>query len=110
MDQTKRRAPSTAFKPGQSGNPGGRPAVVKEVQDLAREHTKEALSALVEILNDKAAPAAARVSAASAILDRGYGKPQQTIDANINKPHEDWLDELAQRGALGQVDGSESRH
>jgi hypothetical protein len=28
------------------------------------------------------APAAARISAASALLDRGYGKPLQTVDAN----------------------------
>ena len=28
------------------------------------------------------APAAARISAASALLDRGYGKPVQTVDAN----------------------------
>jgi hypothetical protein len=31
---------------------------------------------------DPKAPAAARISAASALLDRGYGKPLQTVDAN----------------------------
>ena len=33
--------------------------------------------------------AAARVSAVSAILDRGWGKPQHAIDANMN-----WMDTL----------------
>jgi hypothetical protein len=33
------------------------------------------------------APAAARIAAASALLDRGYGRPLQTVDAsntNVN--------------------------
>ena len=67
------------FKKGQSGNPGGRPKVVAEVRELARAHTGEAVQTLVSIMtNHKAAPAA-RVSAANALLDRGYGKPPQHI-------------------------------
>ena len=34
-------------------------------------------------MKDKAAPPAARVSAATAILDRAYGKPAQTVNANV---------------------------
>jgi hypothetical protein len=67
------------FKKGQSGNPGGRPKVVAEVKELAREHTGKAIETLVAIMsNPKAAPAA-RVSAANSLLDRGYGKPPQHI-------------------------------
>ena len=67
------------FKKGQSGNPGGRPKVVAEVKELAREHTGEAIKTLVSIMtNPKSAPAA-RVSAANSLLDRGYGKPPQHI-------------------------------
>jgi hypothetical protein len=67
------------FKKGQSGNPGGRPKVVSEVKELARAHTAEAIQTLVSIMtNPKSAPAA-RVSAANALLDRGYGKPPQHI-------------------------------
>ena len=67
------------FKKGQSGNPGGRPKVIAEVKELARAHTGEAIDTLVSIMaNAKAAPAA-RVSAANALLDRGYGKPPQHI-------------------------------
>jgi hypothetical protein len=65
------------FEKGQSGNPGGRPKVVAEVKELARAHTGEAIKTLVSIMtNPKSAPAA-RVSAANALLDRGYGKPPQ---------------------------------
>ena len=67
------------FKKGQSGNPGGRPKVVAEVKELARAHTGEAIETLVSIMtNPKSAPAA-RVSAANALLDRGFGKPAQHI-------------------------------
>lgn len=66
------------FKPGQSGNPKGRPVVDKDVQKLAREYTQQALDALVLALGEPRN----RVAAAVAILDRGHGKPGQTIDLN----------------------------
>jgi hypothetical protein len=62
------------FKPGQSGNPGGRPAVVKDIRALARKHTREAVEALVGVVRNKKAPPAAIVAAANSLLDRGYGR------------------------------------
>ncbi|MGE4658245.1 MAG: DUF5681 domain-containing protein, partial [Gammaproteobacteria bacterium] len=70
---------STTFKPGVSGNPGGRPKVLSEVRDLAREHTVTAIDTLVSIMCNEKAPAAASTAAAQAILDRGYGKPSQAM-------------------------------
>jgi hypothetical protein len=71
------------FQKGHSGNPGGRPKVVAEVRELAREHTGKAIETLVSIMtNTKGAPAA-RVSAANALLDRGYGKPPRTSLARV---------------------------
>jgi uncharacterized protein DUF5681 len=75
---------STSWEPGRSGNPRGRPKVVAEVRDLARHHTSAAIGVLTAIMNDPKVAAAARVTAATAILDRGWGKPQQPIDADIN--------------------------
>ena len=45
--------------------------------ELARSHTATALETLVAVMTDMAAPAAARVTAANSLLDRGYGKPRQ---------------------------------
>jgi hypothetical protein len=71
------------FEKGQSGNPGGRPKVIAEVKELSRAHTGAAIETLASIMsNSKAAPAA-RVSAANALLDRGYGKPPQHITSDV---------------------------
>jgi hypothetical protein len=50
-----------------------------EIRSLARSHTRTALNVLVGIMRSKDATAAARVSAANAILDRGWGKAPQAI-------------------------------
>lgn len=96
---------STSFRPGQSGNPGGRPKENplpngRTLRELAREHTVEAIETLIAIAEDKTAPASARVSAAVAVLDRGYGKPAQTI-ADEDGNSLSWFDLLtnAQRRA-----------
>jgi hypothetical protein len=77
------RGPGGKWLPGYAPNPGGRPKSSYAVSDLAKQHTPEALATLVEIMQDKAAPAAARVSAAEALLNRAWGKPVQAIDARV---------------------------
>jgi hypothetical protein len=51
-----------------------------EIRSLARSHTRTALNVLVGIMRSNDATAAARVSAANAILDRGWGKATQQIE------------------------------
>lgn len=65
---------------GKSGNPSGRPKVIADVQALAREKTPIALNAL-SVIAENGVSEAARVSAATALLDRGWGRPAQTIEA-----------------------------
>lgn len=74
------RRPNGRFAPGgPSGNPGGRPKIVGNVQALARAHTAEAVATLVEIMRDQDAPAAARAASANAILDRGWGRAPVSV-------------------------------
>jgi hypothetical protein len=59
-----------------------------EIRSLARSHTRTALNVLVGIMRSKDATAAARVSAANAILDRGWGKATQTVETGDDSPLE----------------------
>lgn len=70
--------PARGSKPGERR--GGREKGVPnkatiELKTVAREYTAEAVQALARIMRDAESPAAAVVSAANALLDRGYGKP-----------------------------------
>ena len=72
------------FQAGDDGrrNVGGRPKQIAHVIELARKHTPEAILTLAEIHADKGQAGAARVAAANALLDRGWGKPTQPIDGD----------------------------
>jgi|HubBroStandDraft_6_1064221.scaffolds.fasta_scaffold67085_2 hypothetical protein len=51
------------------------------VSELARQHTEEAVRELVEVMRtSKSEPA--RISAATALLDRGWGKPTVQVDVS----------------------------
>jgi hypothetical protein len=65
---------------------------------LARQHTAAALQALADIVADPSAPPGARVAAAEATLDRGYGRPTQMIDAEVRSVS--LADLLTQRAAV----------
>jgi hypothetical protein len=51
-----------------------------EIRSLARKYTQKALNTLVSIMVEPKAPAAARIMAANALLDRGWGKAAQLVD------------------------------
>lgn len=99
MTQGENRPIGRPFPKGQSGNPGGRPREVGDLRSLAREHTQEALDTLTAIMQDDNVSPATRVSAACAILDRGYGKPMQhsVVEGGM---HETTLEQLAALDAL----------
>ncbi len=91
--RTRRREPNAgSWKPGQSGNPGGRPKSVKEVQALASTFTEEAVRALVDTMRKTQQrghwdPKETRQSAV-ALLNRACGMPSQPITGEGGQPFE----------------------
>ena len=78
---TDANTPALWQKGGPSPNPKGRPKVPRtpaEVKALAREHTVGAIETLVRVHKNPKSPPAARVAAASEILNRGWGRAPST--------------------------------
>jgi len=55
------------------------------LSELARLHTNGALDALVDVMKSGQSDSA-RIAAATAILDRGYGRPTKTTSLEVNAP------------------------
>jgi hypothetical protein len=86
-ENSKKKPRGKAFQKGVSGNAGGRPKLpddIKHVRELAKSHTEDAITALVDVLSSDSA--SARVAAANALLDRGWGKAEQPIVGDANQP------------------------
>lgn len=77
-DNSKKTVKGKPFKPGQSGNPGGRPKTLQEVKDAFRLHTVTALNTLVSIV-EHSEKDSDRVRAAECILNRAWGTPEQSV-------------------------------
>lgn len=67
-------------RPGAGRKPGHVSKAKLDIAERAKTHGDAALRTLASIMADADAPHSARVSAANAILDRGYGKPPQALD------------------------------
>ncbi len=61
---------------------------ITEIRSLARSYTKSAINVLVAVMRSKDATPAARVTAANAILDRGWGKAPQALTNGDDGPLE----------------------
>lgn len=89
----------TAHKGGKRRGAGRKPGAVSPVKkalaELAKAYAPEALKTLASISKDGETESA-RVSAATAILDRAYGRPHQTmaVSADLALTHEQALKEL----------------
>jgi len=56
------------------------PRAVTEIRSLARSYTRTAINVLVGVMRSKDATHTARLAAANAILDRGWGKAPQSLE------------------------------
>lgn len=73
------------FKPGQSGNPSGRPKKDPSVTAMLKAACPEAVSLLITTMTDENVKPELRVQCANTIIDRVMGKALQPIQADVFK-------------------------
>ena len=64
------------------------------VTTLARRYTEAAVGLLGKMIEDEKVPPAARVAAAQALLDRGWGKAPLQINLDVKAKFDDFLREI----------------
>lgn len=95
--------PKGGARPGAGRPKGARDRATQSqkasIEERARQHADAALAALAEVVADESAPHSAKVSAATALLDRGYGKPRQAVETSgpdggaiLTKVRVEWVD------------------
>ena len=112
---------STSWQPGFCPNPGGRPKQLVYVRDLARGKTEKAINTLVSVMDSKESPPNARVAAAVALLDRGWGRPPSMLElsapekenqssswdlSKLTDKELDQLNQLAEKATMNGTDPS----
>jgi predicted nucleic acid-binding Zn ribbon protein len=94
------------FRPGQSGNPGGRPKGLVETIRASTQDGQELVQFMLQLFRGemKGARMRDRMEAATWLCDRGFGKPAQAIEAlheqkvavlDLRSMTDDQLDALA---------------
>lgn len=85
------RDPQGRLLPGSTLPGAGRRAEGVTVTMLARSHTDIAVALLAKAVVDETQPMAARVTAAQALLDRGWGKAPIQVDVQVRARFDSFL-------------------
>jgi hypothetical protein len=103
VSELKKAPNSGSFKPGQSGNPSGRPKTSFEFRQAMLELVPEAVRALREALT---------VAAATYIMNRVYGTPESCakIDITSRTSVIDFIAQLGTAPPVAAVAGSTATH
>jgi len=91
------------FKPGQSGNPGGRPkGLSRRVRELVGDDGHEIADFMFSVMADERARNADRIDAAKWLADRGFGRAAIIVDAGVTP--EDLLREYFKKLSLEDLE------
>jgi hypothetical protein len=113
--QENENRPTGPWRKGmRSPNPGGRPKGIRTVAEL-RECAREKTAAMLEFISRTAlnpkVSMNVRVQCAIEVLNRGYGKPQQSMDINhgTQDPLAQLLDQINGKFPIKTIEGSTER-
>jgi len=93
------RKPNGQLLPGFTANPSGRPKVVSEIKELARQHAPAAFERICELIDSDDERIA--LAASQEILNRAYGRPVQAVESKVEKVSMSGLFVQAARRAAG---------
>ena len=82
------------------------PKTPTDIASIARKHTALALRVLKEVASSPKAQPSARVAAATALLNRGWGMPKQTLEHTGN-PIAELLDAISGQARAQPSDDDE---
>jgi cell division protein ZapA (FtsZ GTPase activity inhibitor) len=71
-------------RPGAGRRKGSLNKATACVKEAALVYSEDAVATLASIMTSDEQPAAARVAAANAILDRAHGKPKQSVEMDVD--------------------------
>jgi hypothetical protein len=96
MDDEKR---DTRWKPGQSGNPKGRPRKGDALAEVIREKVdpQQLIDVALAVMADQKSPASVKLQAASFLAERGWQRPTQSHELLVSgaeDPEEEDLSRL----------------
>jgi hypothetical protein len=120
---SKKRPRGRPFKPGQSGNPGGKvkkevAVAIMDMRQMARSYTAEALDKLVQLMRgevkvgDKVhlVPVHTQGWAAAELIDRGWGRAPQGLEVTgANGGPIEVEERTAREYVLGRIAGIRER-
>jgi hypothetical protein len=92
------------FKPGRSGNPGGKPkGIASEARRIAGTDARKFLKLLAKIAEDTSEKTSDRIRAAEIVIERGFGKAPAFAPLEGENPLE--LDDISREvaGALDEL-------
>jgi hypothetical protein len=95
--RARRLANLIPAKKGEVRNPRGRPKKDYDLAALAQSHAELAVKTLAQCLTDAEASWPAKVSAASELLDRGFGKAPQSLDVEHKVTLSDAFEEFIRK-------------
>ena len=83
-----------------AGRPAGKvSAATLAIRELAKQHSEEAMNALVDLMADKETPAASRIAAIKEVLERAQGKSTNFLTTEFDPA----LSSLTPKEALSTI-------